>query len=120
MQALTPASKEIALGSTLDLARVYPEPWQRLYIFPPYSGIATMETAMKINANRALKAAHLEERDDIALFVFVERREIQLVAAVRRGIMEIELNGDFLVRDRAHAQFKKTQKPGSVAWVAQP
>ncbi len=60
----------------LDVVRVMPFEWQKLYVFAPYTPIDDVEKALGFKW-RAAKKTRINERDDITLLVFVIGRTVQ-------------------------------------------
>ncbi len=60
----------------LDVRRVMPFDWEEFYVFPPYTSVNDIEKALGFGWRNAGKTK-IDERDDIALLVFVMGRTVQ-------------------------------------------
>lgn len=71
------ASKQASAGPVyLDVVRVMPFEWEKLYMFPPYTPVADIERALGFKWGAA-KKTRIHDRDDITLLVFVIGRTVQ-------------------------------------------
>jgi hypothetical protein len=71
------ASKQASGGPAyLDVVRVMPFGWEKLYVFPPYTPVADIEKALGFKWRQA-KKTRIDERDDITLLVFIIGRTVQ-------------------------------------------
>ena len=60
----------------LDVVRVMPFGWEKLYVFPPYTPIDDIDKALGFKWGGA-KKTRINERDDITLLVFVIGKTVQ-------------------------------------------
>jgi hypothetical protein len=60
----------------IDVVRVLPFGWEKMYVFPPYTPIDDIEKALGFKWGGA-KKTRIHERDDITLLVFVIGRTVQ-------------------------------------------
>ena len=70
-------SKQTSTGPVyLDVVRVMPLDWEKLYMFPPHTPIADIQKALGFKW-RGAKKTRIDERDDITLLVFVIGQTVQ-------------------------------------------
>ena len=70
-------AKRTSGGPTyLDVVRVMPFGWEKLYVFPPYTPIDDIEKALGFKW-RGAKKTRIDERDDITLLLFVIGKTVQ-------------------------------------------
>jgi len=70
-------AKRTSGGPTyLDVVRVMPFGWEKLYVFPPYTPIDDIEKALGFKW-RGVKKTRINERDDITLLLFVIGKTVQ-------------------------------------------
>jgi hypothetical protein len=60
----------------LDVVRVLPFGWEKMYVFPPYTPLDDIEKALGFKW-RGAKKTRINERDDITLLVFVIGKTVQ-------------------------------------------
>jgi hypothetical protein len=60
----------------IDVVRVLPFGWEKMYAFPPYTPLDDIENALGFKWGGA-KKTRIHERDDIVLLVFVIGRTVQ-------------------------------------------
>lgn len=72
----------------LDVVRVMPFDWEKLYMFPPHTPLADVERTLGFKWSAA-KSTRIHERDDITLLVFVMGRTVQ------EYIEQPRISGDF-------------------------
>lgn len=84
-------------GTVLEMQVLAPFEWERLHVFPPYSTAEEIEHELGFPCPREHRA-RIEERDDVALLLFVRGRFVAQHLAHNRG------RGDFagLHRDGGH------------------
>ena len=106
-QDLGRASGKLEVGQELRMDTVNKGDWNRMFVFPPYTPISKIESALKIKASSAIKSAGVSERDDINLFIFLNGENIQLIAAVPRKIIDLSVGKEVQPLNRSRSVFKK-------------
>ena len=101
------AAEQLDVGQELRMDAVNRGEWNRLFIFPPYTPVSAIETAIKMKASPAIQSAGLSERDDINLLVFMNAENIQIVVAVPRQVIDFAVDKAVQPLTRSSAVFKK-------------
>ena len=60
----------------IDVVRVLPFGWEKMYVFPPYTPLDDIEKALGFKWGGA-KKTRIDDRDDIALLLFVIGKTVQ-------------------------------------------
>jgi hypothetical protein len=96
------AKQKTGQPTYLDVVRVLPFGWEKMYVFPPRTPIADIDKSLGFKW-RGAKKTRIDERDDITLLVFVIGRTVQ--AAIEHPIA----SGDF---SRLRAGYAYTPREG--------
>ena len=70
------AKKKTGNPTYIDVVRVLPFGWEKMYVFPPYTPIDDIEKALGFKWGGA-KKTRIDERDDITLLLFVIGKTVQ-------------------------------------------
>ena len=74
--SIVAAKHKTGTPTYIDVVRVLPFGWEKMYVFPPYTPIDDVEKALGFKW-RGAKKTRINERDDITLLVFVIGRTVQ-------------------------------------------
>ncbi len=85
LEALARAAK---VGDALSMASVNPAPWDRVFLFPPYTPAESIDAALGTRAPASVTRLRISERDDVTLWVFMNGSDVQLAAVIARGAMD--------------------------------
>jgi hypothetical protein len=104
---LETAARTLKIEQTLRMDFVNKGKWDRIFLFSPYTPLQDIEAAIKSKAPQSVVESRISERDDANLLIFMNGNDIQIVAVIKRNVVDFSVPKSAQPLSRKQAVFAR-------------